>query len=503
MTESKKLESVFTLSGVPDFTFVEPQEYTRLFVALRTKGRGIVIEGPSGIGKTTCVLKALERLGLNSEEVSILSARKKKDVQKIQDIINQGEGFGTVLIDDFHKLDDNKKTSLSNLLKTLADEGDENSKLVIIGINKTGHSLLTYSSDLRNRIDIIKFEANSEEKLEELLEKGESALNIKINVKNEIVSESQGSFHIAQMLAHHACLKSGITEERAELTETSVSFETLKEFILDDLSISFDALVINFCKGQRVKKGSRAPYFHVLYWLSKSSTMDLIISDELNRNPKHKNSVGQILTKNHLIDHFLSNPSYSEVIFYNNETTGISVEDPKFFYYIKNLAWAKVAKKIGFHAIEFKSTYDFALSFAGAEREYAEYLFKKLAENEMSVFYDFNEQSRILSNNVEEYLAPIYRADSQFIIPILSSHYPTRIWCKFEADQFKIRFGENAIIPLRLSDCTVGMFDESNGVGGFTLDVNAEINPQLDKFANILADKIHDLRAEEMAEEGC
>ena len=46
------LEDVFKTSGTPTYTFVRPVEYTKLIVALRTKGRGLVVEGPSGIGKT-------------------------------------------------------------------------------------------------------------------------------------------------------------------------------------------------------------------------------------------------------------------------------------------------------------------------------------------------------------------------------------------------------------------------------------------------------------------
>ncbi len=52
-----ELQQVFVLSGVPVYTFVQPVEYIQLLVALRTAGRGIVIEGPSGIGKTTAVMK--------------------------------------------------------------------------------------------------------------------------------------------------------------------------------------------------------------------------------------------------------------------------------------------------------------------------------------------------------------------------------------------------------------------------------------------------------------
>ena len=59
-----RLEEVFVVSGTPEYTFVEPVEYTGLLVALRTAGRSIVIEGPSGIGKTTSVNKAIAEASL-------------------------------------------------------------------------------------------------------------------------------------------------------------------------------------------------------------------------------------------------------------------------------------------------------------------------------------------------------------------------------------------------------------------------------------------------------
>jgi len=44
-----KLEEVFKISGVPTYTFVEPGEYGKIIVSLRTPGRGMLVEGPSGI----------------------------------------------------------------------------------------------------------------------------------------------------------------------------------------------------------------------------------------------------------------------------------------------------------------------------------------------------------------------------------------------------------------------------------------------------------------------
>ena len=57
--------------------------------------------------------------------------------------------------------------------------------------------------------------------------------------------------------------------------------------------------------------------------------------------------------------------------------------------------------------LSLRNSYDFALSFAGEDRGLAEKLNNLLLDREISVFYDKNEQHRILTSNVEDYLAPI------------------------------------------------------------------------------------------------
>lgn len=495
MSKRINLEDVYKLSGIPTYTFVEPNEYKKLMVSIRTRGRGVVIEGPSGIGKTTCVLQIIKELNIKGD-FRVLSGRKKSDRQEIDGLLTSGS-FGGVIVDDFHKLDGDVKARFSDLLKVLADEEDDTSKLIIIGINKTGKSLIEFSSDLRNRISIVKFESNPEEKVRELITKGEGALNFLLNVKEDIVKESQGSFHIAQMLAHNACITSGISESCVQKIETEISYESLKESVFADLDLSYSDVVTNFVKGQRVKKGSRAPYLHVLYWLAQAEDWSINLQELLVHNPTHKNSVGQILTKGHLKTHFESDGRFSDVMYFNSDTAEISIEDPKFSFYLRSVLWTKLATKIGFYSFDFKSSYDFALSFAGCNRDDAKYIFDRLSDNEISVFYDNNEQARILSENVEEYLAPIYRSESVYVVPLLSPQYPTRIWCKFEGDVFQARFGSNSVIPLRYSDCPTGMFDATNGVGGFGIDINEPREKQLDSFVELLVQKIHEKRIED------
>lgn len=165
-----ELQDVFKTGGVPTVTFVKPLEFPKIILNLRTAGRCLIIEGPSGIGKTTAILKAIEELGL-SHKVVRLSARKRDDIEYIS-LITDLTDFGIVLIDDFHKLTEDNKENIANLVKLLADEETENSKLIVLGINDAGKSLIQFAPDLVNRIDIIRFENSTDDKVKELIEKG-------------------------------------------------------------------------------------------------------------------------------------------------------------------------------------------------------------------------------------------------------------------------------------------------------------------------------------------
>ena len=166
-----------------------------------------------------------------------------------------------------------------------------------------------------------------------------------------------------------------------------------------------------------------------------------------------------------------------DVIHYDDQSNSLTIEDPKFLFFIRNILWNKFAEQIGFVGIEFSKPYDFALSFAGENRNLAEKINSKLLEREISVFYDKNEQHRILASNVEDYLAPIYNSEAYFILALLSKNYPKKIWTKFESEQFKQRFGENAIIPIWYSDTDTSLFDETRKYGGLTVYSGASDPP--------------------------
>lgn len=493
------LEDVFKKSGIPTYTFVKPVEYNKILVSLRTKGRGLVIEGPSGIGKTTSIQKAIEELGLN-KSVLKLSARKKEDREFIQALPDMGS-IGTVIVDDFHILESDSKSAIADYLKVLADEEDERSKLILIGINKAGDSLIKSAADLNNRIDTVKFESNPDEKIEELISLGEQSLNIAFNTKTEIVNLSKGSFHIAQYLCNEICTHEGILERQENPFSLATSIELIKQKVLDEFGRTFFSKAKSFASGTRLRREGRAPYLHLLYWLSLSDDWSVQIEDIVRAYPEHKLSILQVADKGHLEAVIRDDETIQDVIHFDSHSRILSVEDPKFMFYLRNLLWSKFAKQVGFISFEVKGKYDFALSFAGEDRVLAEKINEILLENDIAVFYDKNEQSRILGENVEDYLAPIYSSEARYVVPLLSKSYPKKIWTKFESENFRQRFGDNSVIPVWFSDSNPGMFDESRKYGGITFDVTDNIDNQAKLICEALIKKISEQRLEEEASE--
>lgn len=483
-----KLEEVFKISGVPTHTFVEPGEYGKIIVSLRTPGRGMLVEGPSGIGKTCAILKALADIGIDGITEK-LSARKRDDVERIKEIIGQ-RNLGIVLIDDFHRLSLELKNQIADYLKTLADEEVKDTKIVIVGINRAGDTLIKFARDLVNRIDIIRFETNPPEKIVELIEKGENALNIDIKTKNEIAKESHGSFYLAQMLSQETCIRGGVLEHSDNLQIVSVSLEVIKQSVYDKLSLSYMGIVKDFATGTKLRREGRAPYLHILYWLANSDSWSISIDEELRRNPDHRPSVGQIVEKGYLERFIENNPEFADVINFDSLTYIFTIEDPQFIFFIRNIIWNKFTEMLGFKTLFFESKYDFALSFAGSDREIAKKIFDGLTENEFNVFFDGNEQHQILAENVEDYLAPIYKSEAKYIICLLGSEYPKKVWTKFESDQFKHRFGEHSVIPVRFANVSIGMFDEASKVGGIDFDPSKDIETQVNGIVTLLTKKM-------------
>lgn len=422
------------------------------------------------------------------DNVRTLSARRSADLKLIENL-PAAEEIGTVIIDDFHRLDERVKESLSNRMKVLADSEDAGSKLILVGINKAGHQLVKFAHDLGLRIDVFRLEANPDEKVRNVITLGEHALNVIIEHKDDIVKCSQGSFQLAQMLSHRICAMNSVSEAQQCEKKIDLPLDVVVEEAMIDLARIYKETCLAFARGSKLRREGRAPYLHILRWLADSGELSLDLREAMRANPTHRASIGQVLDKGFLVA--LLGDADKQALFqpyfhFEPSTSILSVEDPKLVFYLKNLVWREFSRQVGFPGSIFKGRYDFALSFAGSDREIAKRLSELLSEREVIVFYDENEQHLIIAREVEEYLGPIYRRDADYVIALLSPNYPARVWTKFESDNFRERFGSNSIIPIWFTNTVPGFFSDESRYGGLSFDPAGDVAQQLADIAETL-----------------
>jgi hypothetical protein len=161
------------------------------------------------------------------------------------------------------------------------------------------------------------------------------------------------------------------------------------------------------------------------------------------------------------------------------------VEDPRFVFYLRHIDWDKYREQIGF-GLESSNNYDFALSFAGPQRELARLLYDALAECGFSVFFDEVERDRMLGEDLRGYLAPIYASGAEFVLVLLGTEYPKRYWTAFEQDQYQGRIPKGSVIPIWSPDQAPTFESELTGKGGIVFSSATPSAADLEKAAEDL-----------------
>lgn len=484
---SLQVEDVFKTSGVPTHTFVRPSAFDRLKVALRTAGRGVIVEGPSGIGKSTAVTKVLEDLELDAK-VTMLSARDPIDAEYIA-MLPEMKATGTVIIDDFHRLEDRTKAAVADLLKVTADREDADRKLVIVGINEAGRSLIESAPDLANRIEVIRFEVEPPAKIADLVAAGEEALNVSVEARHHIVENARGSFYIAQLLCWDACIEDGVIERPDEKRSVTTSYTAVQRRVVARQRERFGDAVKAFARGTKFRPSGRAPYLHILKWLAESESWSVHIPEEMRKHPSEKASVGVVHDRGYLAS-LCEQDNIAKLLHFDSDTDILSVEDPMLVYYLRSISWPEFVREVGFTKVDYEENYDVALSFAGEDRTYAEHLRDALEDLGHSVFYDFAEQHRILGEDVEAYLGPIYASGSRYVVAVLGEMYGRKRWTLFEADQYRDRYEKGEVLPIWSSKVPPTATDPARSIGALDFDPDGDLRAQAIKHAETIGRKL-------------
>ncbi len=131
--------------------------------------------------------------------------------------------------------------------------------------------------------------------------------------------------------------------------------------------------------------------------------------------------------------------------------------------------------------------YDFALSFAGEDREIVEELVLYLEKLNVKVFYDYFYKSELFGKDLLDHFKKIYGSNtSKFVVVFISKHYKLKDWTNIEfaiaLDEAKRRRKEY-ILPIKLDDTKVPGIKSSIGY----IDYNKE---DISSIVKILIDKL-------------
>lgn len=100
--------------------------------------------------------------------------------------------------------------------------------------------------------------------------------------------------------------------------------------------------------------------------------------------------------------------------------------------------------------------FDVAISFAGAERSYAEELASLVREADFEVFYDNFYPEQLWGKDLVVFFDEIYRKRSRYCVIFVSQEYADRMWTNHERKSAQARAleekGNEYILPIRIDD---------------------------------------------------
>jgi hypothetical protein len=337
-----ELGDVFKQSGLPTHTFVEPEDFVGFKMALRQPGLGVVLEGPSGIGKTTWLRQAFEHDGDRLGRPSILSARKPEHVARIRRL--DGSHTGIVAVDDFHRLPTELQDRLADLLKVLADDDTSPGKLVIVGIPGTARNLIDFASDIVNRVKVFEPQPATESLVLQMIEKGEQALNITFDGKAEIARASAGSLQTAQMLCYELAVLAGIEQTVERHVDVRTDSAQARAKVIQHLELKYQAAVNGFIV---LDQPSEPLCIELLIQLAGTADGIVCLDDVAAARPHLAAAIERVFVAGLPRGLAAAHPQIAEHLYYDPGARRLIADDPQFRFYLNQLSRDELLEAAG------------------------------------------------------------------------------------------------------------------------------------------------------------
>jgi 3',5'-cyclic AMP phosphodiesterase CpdA len=355
-----RIDEIFQLNGAPSLTFIEPPKFDELKYHLGTMGAGLIVEGPSRVGKSTAVKKAMEALQIPESSQLWWDGRTPPSLEVLQEklqALQKATENSWLFVDDFHSITDEKvRQALAFGIKGLADQGPRShGKVILIGINPLAGSLVQAMPDLAGRFRIHRLDIDRDlkrsTKIAELVIRGEQAANLRFKRRDEFVIAADGSFYLAQFLCNKAAIASGVMQRPATIVEISRGPADAISAIQEELAAQFRAPLLEFAAFD-VAPPPRGAGLTLLWLLSRSSEGFFAVKDARLRFPMLRDAFDWFLESN-LSRCFQEHSSLRDLLYYNRAMATLTMEDPQLKFFLRELDWETFAEASGHGRVAF------------------------------------------------------------------------------------------------------------------------------------------------------
>lgn len=345
--EIKELSAVFTTVGLPAYTYVKPEYFGEVRADISQPGKHVLLQGPSGIGKTCVVFKVFEELKwIQGEDFNYVGCRDDNAEDKVNEFLSAASAGqvptpSLLVIDDFHLLPSERRTEIGSTLKRLSDRAFEHTfsaKVILIGIPTTGVSLLSKAYDLGPRLGTYVLTRAQDTQINKLIDEGEVALNVIFEDRAVLLSESSGNFWLAQYVCNKVCASQQIFKTQVEIKILTFDLLGIRQRLMTSLTENYLPTVRTFAKGKKWRPGGNKSYLEILLAICKIPESVISFDQLLNIVPERRRSGvkavrGRIAEV--IFDPGKGNDLRKQIAF--DAEAGFSIEDPLFRYFITNL----------------------------------------------------------------------------------------------------------------------------------------------------------------------
>jgi len=342
------------------------------------------------------------------------------------------------------------REELSNYLKYLADTEPLSKKLVIVGIPQTGRRLIETAHDIATRIELFKLGPVKDELIQEMIEKGEKALNIQFDRKAEIVLAASGSLNIAQFLCFDICHKNiPSTQEQLQLVRCNIDEAVTR--VISTLSEKFGDTISYLAE---MGEATDSTAILLLDELAHSEDGILSLRNLKERRLSLACGIDRFL-KDQWIDKLYREHTESvNYLFFDQNAQKLIIEDPQFAFYLRKLRFSSLSKRVG--KIPRLAQKKVFIGYSQVDAQWLERLKIHLKPIERKGIIDFWDDTKIAAGTLwkDEILEAI--CTSRVAILLLSADF---IASDFISEHIlprllsRAEYGGTTILPLILSPC--------------------------------------------------